>query len=156
VRVDSKFSIPEPTQNFLVGYLDGDGIDDVFMATGAAWYYSSRGNAEWQFLNAKIETADTLLIGDFDGDGVADVFTQIGDNWMVSWGGRSEWQLLSSNHRANLTIPDRGMVDYVGDKRSDVFLCGWNKLVGIRWRRRAVYPLCQCKFQARQLVFRRL
>jgi hypothetical protein len=32
---------------------------------------------------------------------------------VVSWGGRSEWQLLSSNHRANLTIPDRGMVDYV-------------------------------------------
>jgi hypothetical protein len=126
LHVDSKFSIPDPMRTFLVGDFDGDGKDDVFMATGAAWYYSPGGNAEWRFLSAKTETADTLLIGDFDGDGRADVFKQIGDDWYVSWGGRSDWKLLSSNHRVNMTAPDRGIVDFVigsfvSDNRADVF-----------------------------------
>jgi FG-GAP-like repeat len=137
LNVDSKFSIPDPMKTFLVGDFDGDGNDDVFMATGAAWYYSPQGNAEWRFLSAKTETTDTLLIGDFDGDGRADVFKQSGDDWFVSWGGRSDWQLLSSHHRVNmlqcwesqpqpLCAPDRGILDFVigdfvGDKRADVF-----------------------------------
>ena len=113
-------------QTFLVGDFDGDGKDDVFMATGAAWYYSPGGNAEWRFLSAKTETADMLLIGDFDGDGRADVFKQSGDDWYVSWGGRSDWKLLSTNHRVNMTAPDSGIVDFVigdfvSDKRADVF-----------------------------------
>jgi hypothetical protein len=126
VDVDSKFSIPDPTQTFLVGNFDGDDTDDVFMATGAGWYYSPGGNAEWRFLSAKTETTDTLLIGDFDGDGRADVFKQERDNWYVSWGGRSDWQLLSTNHRANPSTPEGGIVDFVvgdfdGDGRADVF-----------------------------------
>jgi hypothetical protein len=131
LNVDSKFSVPDPTQTFLVGNFDGPGLDDVFMATGAAWYYSPGGNAEWRFLSAKTETADTLLIGDFDGDGRADVFRQVGDDWYVSWGGRSDWKLLSSNHRVNMptdkSSPDRGIVDYVignfvSGASADVFL----------------------------------
>jgi hypothetical protein len=126
LNVSSKFSVPDPMRTFLVGDFDGDGKDDVFMATGAAWYYAPGGNAEWRFLSAKTETTDTLLIGDFDGDGRADVFRQSGDDWFVSWGGRSEWQLLSSHHRVNMSAPDRGIVDFVvgdfvGDKRADVF-----------------------------------
>jgi hypothetical protein len=124
--VTSQFSIPDPTRFLLVGDFDGDGKDDVFMATGAGWYYSPGGNAEWRFLSAKTELADTLLIGDFDADGRADVFTQIGDTWMVSWGGRSPWQVLSTNHNANVGPPNRGILDFaigdfVGDKRADVF-----------------------------------
>ena len=88
LHVDSKFSILDPMQTLLVGDFDGDGKDDVFLATGAAWYYSPGGNAEWRFLSAKSETADTLLIGDFDSDGRADVLKQSGDNWYVSSGGR--------------------------------------------------------------------
>jgi hypothetical protein len=93
-------------------------FNDVFMATGAGWYYSPGGNAEWRFLNSKTETTDTLLIGDFAGLGhPADVFKQVGDDWYVSWGGRSDWKLLSSNHRVNMpenvTSPDRGVIDYV-------------------------------------------
>ena len=117
LHIDSKFSIPDPTQTFLVGDFDGLGLDDVFTATGAAWYYSPGGNAEWPFLSAKSETTDTLLIGDFDGDGRADVFKQVGDDWYVSWSGRSDWKLLSSNHRVNMPAtkpsPDRGIVDFV-------------------------------------------
>src|SRR5262245_29091679 len=100
LRVNSQFSVPNPTRVFLLGDFDGDGKDDLFMTTGAAWYYASAANAEWRFLSAKTETIGSLLLGDFDGDGRVDVFTQIGDNWMVSWGGRSPWQLLSTNHGA--------------------------------------------------------
>jgi hypothetical protein len=132
LRVNSQFSIPNPTQMFLVGDFDGDGKDDLFMATGAGWYYSSAANAEWRFLSAKTEIIGSLLLGDFDGDGRVDVFTQIGDNWMVSWGGRSPWQLLSANHGAAVAAVNtvnkdiRGMIDFVigdfvGDKRADVF-----------------------------------
>jgi hypothetical protein len=137
LNVDSKFSIPDPQQTFLVGDFDGDGKDDVFMATGAAWYYSPGANAEWRFLSAKTETTDTLLIGDFDGDGRADVIKQSGDDWFVSWGGRSDWQLLSTNHRVNIGAmsgqPDRGLAyfvigHFVSDKRADVlFVDGRNR-----------------------------
>jgi hypothetical protein len=126
MSVDSKFSIADPMQTFLVGNFDGDTKDDVFMATGAAWYYSPGGNAEWRFLSAKTETTDELLIGDFDGDGRADVFKASGDDWFVSWGGRSDWQLLSTHHRVNMTKPDYGTVgfvigDFVSDNGADVF-----------------------------------
>jgi hypothetical protein len=138
LNVDSKFSIPDPMQTFLVGDFDGDGKDDVFMATGAAWYYSPGANAEWRFLSAKTETTDALLIGDFDGDGIADVFKQSGDDWFVSWAGRSDWQLLSRNHRVNMSAPchiagpdnttavcnepaDFVIGHFVSDKRADVF-----------------------------------
>lgn len=129
LRVNSQFSIPSPTKVFLAGDFDGDGKDDLFMTTGAGWYYSSAANAEWRFLSAKTETIGSLLLGDFDGDGRADVFTQIGDRWMISWGGRSAWQVLSSNHGAAVAAANkdiRGMIDFVvgdfvGDKRADVF-----------------------------------
>lgn len=142
LQVDSKFSAPDPTNILLVGDFDGDKQDDVFMATGAGWYYSPGANAEWRFLSAKTETADMLLLGDFDGDGVTDVFKQEGDTWYVSWGGRSPWQVLSSSHRVNMPDPelspppapgssvtinsDPGVVsyvigDFVGDIRADVF-----------------------------------
>lgn len=129
LRIKSEFSVPNPTKAFLVGDFDGDGRDDLFMTTGAGWYYSSGANAEWQFLSAKTEAIGSLLLGDFDGDGRVDVFTQIDDKWMVSWGGRSPWQLLSENHGAALAPMNkdiRGMIDFVvgdfvGDKRADVF-----------------------------------
>ena len=126
LRVSSQFSMPNPTRAFLVGDLDGDGKDDLLMATGAGWYYSPGANAEWRFLSAKTERLGSLLLGDFDGDGRADVFTQIGDRWMVSWGGRSGWQLLSENHGAAVNHAIRGMLDFVigdfvGDGKADVF-----------------------------------
>jgi hypothetical protein len=126
LRVSSEFSMPNPTRAFLVGDFDGDGRDDIFMATGAAWYYSPGANAEWRFLSAKRDRLGSLSLGDFDGDGRTDVFTQIGDKWMVSWGGRSDWQVLSENHGAAVNRAIRGMVDFVigdfvGDRKADVF-----------------------------------
>jgi hypothetical protein len=131
------FSLLDPTQRLGVGDFDGDSKDDLFLATGAGWYYAPDANAEWRFLSAKTETINNLLFGDFDGDGRTDVFMQVGANWMVSWGGRSPWQLLS-NRSADWSQPGSGggshgmldlaVGDFVGDKRADVFYAD-----GVNW-----------------------
>jgi VCBS repeat protein len=121
LRIDSKFCVPNPTSKLGVGDFDGDGKDDLLLATGAAWYYAPAANAEWRFLSAKTDTLNSLLFGDFDGDGRTDVFTQIGDTWLVSWGGRSPWQVLSSHHQVNGGMTDLAIGDFVGDGRADVF-----------------------------------
>lgn len=124
------FSLLDPTQRLGVGDFDGDGTDDLFLATGAGWYYAPGANAEWRFLSAKTETINNLLFGDFDGDGRTDVFTQVGENWMVSWGGRSPWHLLSNRHGdwsppgsggGSHAMLDLAVGDFGGDKRADVF-----------------------------------
>src|SRR6266540_3984889 len=51
----------DTSQDLAVGDFDGDGIDDVFTATGAAWYYSSGGQAEWRYLNGSGERLRGLL-----------------------------------------------------------------------------------------------
>ena len=47
-----------PTNHFGVGDFDGDGADDLFLTTGAAWYYSPAAKAEWRFLSSKKDTID--------------------------------------------------------------------------------------------------
>ena len=113
-----------PTDKLKVGDFDGDGLEDLFLATGTAWYYSPGGTAEWRFLSAKEETADKLLFGDFDCDGRTDVFTQVFDrqsgrfNWMVSWAGVSPWEKINDSQ---WSITDFYVGDFVGDCRADVF-----------------------------------
>ena len=118
LTINSKFSAPDPTQNLGVGDFDGDGKDDLFLATGTAWYYAPAGNAEWRFLNAQTDTIDNLLFGDFDGDGRTDVFTQHGRDWLVSWGGISPWEKINES---DARMSDFVIGDFVGDSRSDVF-----------------------------------
>ncbi len=47
VSDNNQFGSANPTVRFGVGDFDGDGKDDLFLATGAAWYYSSAGISEW-------------------------------------------------------------------------------------------------------------
>src|SRR5262249_43144418 len=47
---------PDPSQtcssgDFGVGDFDGDGVDDLFLGTGAGWWFSAGGKTEWRFLN---------------------------------------------------------------------------------------------------------
>jgi len=67
------YSSPDPTNDLAVGDFDGDSLDDIFVGTGVAWYFSSGGRAEWRFLNRMPEHASELLFGDFDGDGRTDI-----------------------------------------------------------------------------------
>jgi hypothetical protein len=107
-----------PTGHLGVGDFDGDGKDDLFLATGAAWYYSPGGSSEWHFLNAQTDPIDALLFGDFDGDGRTDVLTKHGRDVLVSWGGASNWETINE---LDGNISDMAIGDFDGDHRADIF-----------------------------------
>lgn len=116
---DNHFLAPNPTRRLGVGDFDGDGKDDLFLATGAAWYYAPAGQAEWRYLNAQTDKIGTLLFGDFDADGRTDVFTQHdGSRWDVSWGGASRWETINGS---GPLLGDATIGDFDGDRRADVF-----------------------------------
>lgn len=115
---NNRFGSANPTKKLGVGDFDGDGAQDLFLATGAAWYYAPAGAAEWRFLSAKTDKIDSLLLGDLDGDGRTDVIGKYGTELMVSWGGVSEWQPLFSS---SAEISQVAIGDFDGDGRADIF-----------------------------------
>ena len=115
---NSQFGVKDITSHLGVGDFDGDKRDDVFLATGAAWYYSSAGQSEWRFINAQTDGISALRFGDFDGDGRTDVLTQHGRDLAVSWGGASKWEKLNES---NGRISDLAVGDFDGDHRADIF-----------------------------------
>jgi hypothetical protein len=114
-----------PTKKLGVGDFDRDGTEDLFMATGAAWFYAPHGRAEWRFLAAQTDTIDNLRFGDFDADGRTDVFTQQGRDWLVSWGGASAWQKINESAPA---LADLRVGYFDSEPRADVFFSD-----GQRW-----------------------
>lgn len=109
-----------PTDRLRVGDFDGDGVQDLFITTGNAWYYAPGGQAEWRLLSPKTDQAGSLLFGDFDGDGRTDVVAKNGDNLMVSWGGVSDWEQLNPNP-VTMLLSDLAIGNFVGDERDDIF-----------------------------------
>jgi hypothetical protein len=134
---DNQFQASDPTvsrgsASLAVGDFDGDGDDDLFLATGASWYYSPAGAREWRFLNGAHETIDQLLFGDFDGDGRTDVVAIRNGQLVVSWGGISSWQVLNSNGLQCSSTADMAVGKFldhpVGDRRDDIFCAN-----GLTW-----------------------
>jgi hypothetical protein len=110
---------PDPMLDIAVGDFDGDGVDDLFVGTGAAWYFSSGGRSEWRLLNTMLERASELRFGDFDGDGRTDVLAVHGSNIDVSWGGVSPWQTINV---VAWQISEIVVGDFDGDHVSDLLL----------------------------------
>lgn len=109
----------DPSSNVLVGDLDADGRDDLLLATGVAWYYSSAGLTEWRRLNDMDGLPSEMVLGQFDDDPRLDVFTVRGGKWFFSSGGTGPWQQLgtitTSEPIGNLRF---GFFD--GDRKTDV------------------------------------
>jgi hypothetical protein len=122
-----QFEAPNSTDHLGVGDFDADGRDDLFLATGAAWYYAPAGNAEWRFLSAKTETLDQLLLGDFDGDGRTDVVAIQNGQFVISWGGVGDWEVLNPDPTSGrlLLLPSAvtamAVGDFDGDGHADIF-----------------------------------
>src|SRR5262249_14738494 len=106
VSSDNRFAITDPTARLAVGDFDGDGQDDLFLATGNSWLYSPGGQREWRYLNSAPDTIDQLLFGDFDGDGRTDVVAMRNGKLFVSWGGISAFDPLNPNPPATCTMAD--------------------------------------------------
>jgi hypothetical protein len=98
---------------------DGDGTDDLFLATGASWWFSSAGRMHWVYLNAGQERLHQVGLGDFDGDGRCDVFAVNGSQWKISRGGSSPWTPLPGTYTASFEQLRFG--DFNGDGTTDVF-----------------------------------
>ena len=107
-----------PRAALATGDFDGDGRQDLFLATGAAWYYAPAGLAEWRYLKADRAERGDLLFGDVDGDGRTDVVIKQGSVWLVSWAGASERERINERDGA---ISDFALGDFNGDGRADLF-----------------------------------
>lgn len=76
---------------------DGDSIDDLFLATGATWWFSGGGGLHWTYLNTKKEQLNQLRLGYFDNDNRCDVLTENNNGqWLISSGGYRDWQVLGT------------------------------------------------------------
>ena len=114
----NRFNADNPTDRLGVGDFDGDGRDDLFLATGQAWYVSPAGLTEWRQINEQTDPLPALRFGDFDRDGRTDVLTKHGSAIVVSWAGQSDWEEINaSSHSVN----DYAIGDFDGDRRSDIF-----------------------------------
>lgn len=72
---------------------DGDGIDDLFLATGTTWWFSSSAQFHWTFLNTSSKRTKELRFGYFDDDDRCDVVTESGPGrWLISSGGTAPWK----------------------------------------------------------------
>ena len=118
---DNQFNAPDHTSTLRVGDFDGDGDDDLFMATGNTWLYSPAGQREWRYLNSAPDTIDQLLFGDFDGDGRTDVVAMRNGQLVISWGGISGFDVLNSGPLPCSSMADMAVGDFDGDGKPDIF-----------------------------------
>jgi FG-GAP-like repeat len=99
---------------------DGDGRDDLFLATGTSWWYASAGRREWRFLNDNPTRLSDVGLGDFDGDGKCDVLAVHIPGFVISKGGTGPFTLLPGEH-SNVPFNQLAFGDFNGDHVQDIF-----------------------------------
>jgi hypothetical protein len=91
-------NVPKTNTYGEYGYcdFDGDGVDDLFLATGASWWYSSYGEFHWSYMNAKTDRLKDLKFGYVDNDRRCDVLGDFGGEWHYVSGGYGNWSTLGA------------------------------------------------------------
>ena len=109
--------------HYAVCDFDGDGRDDLFLATRRNWWYSSAAKMPWVFLREAKEDLADIAVGYFDGDRKCDVIRRIGGPspaLHISSGGTGGWLPL----RGSVDMPwsELRFVDMDGDGVTDIFM----------------------------------
>jgi hypothetical protein len=102
-----------------VGDFDSDGREDVFLANGTGWWYSSAGKTEWRFLRASSLRIDALRFGQFDADPRTDVLYSTGSEWRFSSGGTGAPRLLRAG---GASLAESVFGDFDGNGRTDAIM----------------------------------
>lgn len=102
--------------------IDGDGKDDLFLATGASFWFKSAGKMQWTFLSNFTERLKDVRLGDFDGDHRCDVLAiDHGTNqFEIAKGGSGPWTPIPG-YTSDITMDQLAVGDFDGDKVSDIF-----------------------------------
>ena len=100
---------------------DGDGTDDLWLATGQTWWYASGGQRHWVYLKEATERLYQVGLWDFDGDGRCDVFAvnRLAKQWEISKGGREAWTALPGTY--DLPFEALRFGNFNGDRMMDIF-----------------------------------
>jgi hypothetical protein len=116
----------DTTGGLAVGDFDGDGRDDLFLANGTGWWYSSAGLTEWRFLQASTLPVGALRFGRFDADLKTDVLVTDGVLWGVSSGGTTP--PVARPGYDGLAFSNSIFGDFDGNGRTDLLY-----IVGSQW-----------------------
>jgi hypothetical protein len=124
---DNRYEIADPTADLVVGDFNGDGRDDLFMATGAAHYVSLDATGSWQLRGYGTERIAELRFGDFDGDGRTDLLRDNpgAEGIQIRFGAEGDWV----NKRPDVRVHDLAVGDFNGDGRADLL---WT--TGTEWK----------------------
>jgi hypothetical protein len=101
---------------------DGDGKDDLFLATGASWWFMSAGKMHWTYLSPYTERLSQVRLGDFDGDHRCDVLAinHGANQWEIASGGSGTWSALPGSY-PGIPIGELATGDFNGDGVTDIF-----------------------------------
>lgn len=103
---------------------DGDGKDDLFLATGASWWTMSSAKMHWVFLAPYTERLKDVRLGDFNGDKRCDVIAKnTSTNLLeIASGGSGAWTTVPGD--LNDPLEKIRVGDFNGDGISDLFFRG--------------------------------
>jgi hypothetical protein len=101
---------------------DGDGKDDLLLATGVSWWMMSAGKLHWNYVSDNTETRAQIGFGDFNGDGRCDVIRRNPTNGVgeIASGARGSWRSIDVSF-ASIAFDQLRFGDFNGDKTTDIF-----------------------------------
>jgi hypothetical protein len=107
-------------RDLATGDFDGDGVTDIFIANGTAWFYSRGGKRSWEFLHASTKNIKELGFADIDNDGVTDVlYRDPQGNVGFLKNGREDLVPLTTSP---VPMKDMRFGDFDGDGKTDMFI----------------------------------